>query len=308
MFKHLSVLMLAGLIVACGPKPAPESKPGAAAGSPAPAPPKSAGKHRPVRDADRHGPGSPGSIQFHRGKYLRQQLADDGMPAARKAGPLQNDERALLQNLITQAKAKPAADAALHIIDQARELNSIEVLPLVSAMLAHADADVRGNALSLLEGLGDLAVIPVVNTAMKDSDAEVRLQAIEAAGRITSPDLAPILLNALGDADLSVRQLAFQAGMRQDDASRMKIIEQAVKSPVEDVAQAGVSILEAQPSKSSVPLLMDALSSPSSFIRERAHDILGLTFHENFTNTDGAKAWWQQNHSNYDETLVLKNP
>lgn len=248
-----------------------------------------------------------GGIEFRRGIFLQQPLDEDGLPPARRFGELPEDLKKDLESFIALAKTTPARDEALNLIDQARDLNSIEILSLIEILLKHPDRDVRGNALSLLEGIDNPKALGVIASGLSDSDVDIRLQAVEAIGRITSSESAPILQDAFADDDLSVRQLAFQAAQRLDDATRRSLVEKAIQSPYEDLAMAGICVLEAEPSKSTAPILMDALANPSEFVRERAHDILFMTFHEEFTTPTEAKDWWNTNHRRYDESLVLKD-
>jgi len=245
---------------------------------------------------------------FQRGRFLQGQLAEDGLPAAARFAPLPDDSRALLQRLIAAAQQGPDSAAALKMIDEARDLRSIEVIALVTALLSHADVDVRGNALSLLEGTSHTDALAVVEKALGDTSADVRIQAMEAMSRVNAPQTAPVLRKAFSDTDTSVRQLAFQAALRQDDATRSTLMQEGLQSPFVDLAAAVVDTVEGQPSKANVPLMMEALGSRHADIREKAHDSLYLTFHQNFTTTTAAKAWWNQNHRNYDDHLVLKNP
>ncbi|MDB6072954.1 MAG: hypothetical protein JWO89_594, partial [Verrucomicrobiaceae bacterium] len=164
------------------------------------------------------------------------------------------------------------------------------------------------NALSMLEGIQDEKALGVAAEGLKDADADVRLQAVEATARIIGPETAPVLKTAFRDNDLSVRQLAFQTALRQTDATRTSLIEEAIHSPFEDLAQASLGMVEAEPGQTTIPLMMDALSHPSATVREKAHDTLYLIFHEDFSNTAVAKGWWLQNHRRYDENLVLKTP
>ncbi len=216
--------------------------------------------------------------------------------------------KAELAKLIAQAQGKPGRDEALKLIDQARDFRSTEVFPLIEALLKHPDADVRGNALSMLEGIQDEKALGIAAEGLKDADADVRLQAVEATGRIVASETAPVLKTAFKDTDLSVRQLAFQTALRQTDATRTSLIEEAIHSPFEDLAQASLGMVEAEPAQTTIPLMMDALSHSSAVIREKAHDTLYLIFHEDFSNTAVAKGWWLQNHRRYDENLVLKAP
>lgn len=280
--------------------PAPAAKPSApVAGAPKV-------RRRSLDPRQREGQGA--GIEFHRGKYLQQLPDNDGQSAAKRFGALPEDMKAELEKLITQAKGKPGKEEALKLIDQAREFHSTDVFPLIEALLAHPDADVRGNALSMLEGIQDEKALGIASLALKDTDPEVRLQAIEATGRIVAPETAPVLKTAFKDADLSVRQLAFQTALRQSDATKMALIEDAIHSPYEDLAQASLGMVEAEPAQATITLMMEALSNPSAAIREKAHDTLYLLFHEDFTSTPAAKGWWSQNHRRYDDNLVLKSP
>lgn len=295
------------LLPACGKKDAvTEPKPPAAPPAPGAttkAGPSKAGRH----DAARRRPDG-GGVEFHRGRFSRQFPGNDGLPPIQRLGPLPEDSKAELQRLITQANAHPSKEEAMRMIDQARDFHSTEVFPLIEALLRHPDVEVRGNALSMLQGMQDEKVLPVVEAVLKDTDPEVRLQAVEATGRITSPQLVPVLKTALQDSDLSVRQLAFQNALRQDSEPQAALIGEAVRSSYPDLAEAALGALESQPSPTTITLMMDALSSTSTAIREKAHDTLYLIFHEDFPDTAQAKGWWLQNQRRYDENLVLKTP
>ncbi|MDB6139176.1 MAG: hypothetical protein JWO94_2248 [Verrucomicrobiaceae bacterium] len=249
-----------------------------------------------------------GGIEFHRGKYLQQTPGNDGLSPSRAFGSLPEDSKAELDKLVSKARESLTKDQALQLIDKAREFNSREVFPLIEVLLHHPDPEVRGNALSILEGIQDETALCVVSLALKDADPEVRLQAVEAAGRIVAPETAPVLKAAFKDADLSVRQLAFQTALHQSDSTKNSLIEEAVRSPFEDLAQAGIGMVEAQPAQGTIALMMDALSNPNPGVREKAHDTLYLFFHEDFPGAAVAKGWWVQNYRRYDENLVLKTP
>lgn len=288
----------------------------AAAPSPSPAPVSPAARNGAEERKQRHrermrsiaeGAARDGA-RVGRGKFSRQPLGDDGLPPARPFGPLPEDMKTELDALIAQAGGMPAAETALALIDQARDFTSPEVYSLILALLAHPDEAVRGGALSLLEGVRDEGALRVIDKALDDPAADVRLQAVEGMGRITTPETAPVIARAFEDGDSAVRQLAFQSALRQDDATRHVLLESAVKSSHPDLAEAAVGVVEATPSKATVTVMMEALSQADPLVFEKAHDMLYLTFHEDFRDTASAKEWWGKNHRDYDENLVLKNP
>jgi HEAT repeat protein len=195
-------------------------------------------------------------------------------------------------------------EEAVRIIDTFTDAPSLELIPLVNALLRHADRDVRGQALTLLEGLSDAALLPIVQQGLQDADPAVRLQAIETTAHLQSPALPALLTASYNDSDPNVRLVAFQTATEQPPEQRQPLITAAVKNPNQDLAQSAIDLLEAEPSKFSIATIMEGLDHKEPFIREKAHDILALTLGEPFKSSAEAKAWWGANERKYDKDLV----
>lgn len=244
-------------------------------------------------------------VTFERGRYYTPTVAND---AARTFSAVTDDERRLAAEVRRELKkARGLAEIQQHLAD-ARTLESQALLDVVDDLLKHADAEVRTLALTLIEGVNSPAVVPPLRDSLTDSGVEVRIQAMEVAQHVVDPAIREVLLQAMEDENVSVRQLALQAARNQGAEFNELAVARAATSPKEDMAAAGLTLIEASPSKKTVNLVMRGLDHPSERVREQAHEMLFLTMHQSFPNAAAAQTWWKQNQTAFDDDLVIVDP
>lgn len=310
--RMLLLVVTAGLLLAgCGEdSPPPAAQSPVAEERPAPVVPARAlevrkrpslAEQRKKREKDA------AALTSRRGKYSSGAVALSDTPSMKlTAGDAALD--AELQALLPTLGPSTPKDACLNAISRLSGLPSTLMPQAVQRLLSHADPEVRGMALTALEGYDDPALLPVVDLALKDKDADVRLQALEVLGPVTAPAVKQTVSRALDDADPNVRAAAFQLGLSQPPAARKELVMQAAASPQPELAMTAIQVLDGEPDKTSVPVILNALSHPSPEVREAARDALTLTFHADFSDPNAARRWWTANQHRYDAALVELQP
>lgn len=244
-------------------------------------------------------------VTFERGRYYTPTVTND---AARTFAPASDEERRRAQALRNELrKAKNLQEIQQHLAE-ARTLESDAMLGVVQDLQKHGDAEVRTLALTLIEGVNSPAVVAPLRNALSDSSAEVRIQAMEVAQHVVDPALRDVLLQAMEDENISVRQLALQAARNQGPEFYELAVARAATSPKEDLAAAGLALIEATPSKKTIGLVMRGLDHVSPKVRDQAHEMLFLTTHQSFPTSASAQAWWKQNAAAFDDDLVITDP
>lgn len=306
------LLVTAGLLlVGCGEKEPPATPAPVAEERPAPVVPAkvlevrkrpSLAELRKKREKDAS------ALSFRRGRFDNGAVnpAEMAQPMKLTAGDATLD--AELQALLPTLGPSTPKDACLNAISRLSGLPSTLMPQAVQRLLSHADPEVRGMALTALEGYDDPAVLPAVEMGMKDKDADVRLQALEVLEQVTAPAVKQTLSLALGDADSNVRAAALQLGMKQPPAQRKELLWQAAAAPQPELAITAIQVLDGEPDKTSIPVIIRALSHPSPDVQEVARDTLTLTFHQDFSDAAKAGQWWNANQHRYDAALVELQP
>lgn len=244
-------------------------------------------------------------VSFDRGRYYTPSVTQG---SGRAFAPPSADEDALAAALVERLNKAKNLNAIQDLLAEARSLESAAILKVVDALQSHSDPEVRTLALTLIEGVDSPTLRSTLSKALKDASADVRIQALEVAQHMVDPEMAEIFYGAMEDSHLSVRQLALQAALNQRTDIRDNAIARAATSPQADLAQAGLSFLEATPKKQNIDLVFRALDHANASVREQAHEILFLTLHESFKGSGAARSWWQQNQSAFDDDLVITDP
>ena len=272
--------------------------------SPPPGHPRPGGDQA-VAGRTRTAPGGSTIAQFTKSRFARVRTGWEEMPSTHLRPEPSALEARKLQDLSARlAKATDRA-AFLAIVDEARDIGCSGVLGLVDRLLAADDPEVRGQAIGMLEGVTSPGILPLVAKVAADPDTDVRLEAITVAAAMKRGEALPILLKGMGDEDGNVRQTALCGAIDLEPTHRIEALKVAAASPREDVAAAGLAFIEAEPSPDTVPAVLRALDHGSATVRQQAHEIVALTFHQEFPTGVEALAWWEKNKGNYDENLVL---
>ncbi len=207
--------------------------------------------------------------------------------------------------LLQKAAPTLSADEALALIDQARAFPSEKLCDFALVMLRHPDAQVRTQALTLVEGHDAARILEVVRASLADTDPAVRLQGVEVLKHLRREDAEPIFLSAMSDEDASVRMLAFTSGLEVSETFRSQLLATATSSDREDVAASALTFLEANLTKQHLPQFMAALDHPAAAVRAIAFERLFLTLDMKFHSTAEARAWWEKNQHRFDDDLVM---
>ncbi|MBL9117751.1 MAG: HEAT repeat domain-containing protein [Verrucomicrobiaceae bacterium] len=209
--------------------------------------------------------------------------------------------------LIAAVKPGMATEDANRLINDARHLRSARLVDLVRALLKHRDMNVRGYALTLLEGTDSPKVLPAVKEALEDKDLPVRLQALEVLRFLRHDESKAIYRGAITDADAGVRMTAFTGAVEQDEAFRREIVTAGVASPWEDVAQASLAYLELDLTPETLPHYFKALDHKHPLVKTEASERLSMLFDKKFQNSTEANTWWKLNQHLYTPELVRKD-
>lgn len=195
-------------------------------------------------------------------------------------------------------------EAIRDVMAEARLLETNAILRLAEKLMEHPNEDIRAEALMLADGATSIASLKLFEQAMRDASADIRRLAMELAQQMSDPAVRGLVNMGLGDDDQGVRQLAFHLAMNQRDDIRHEVVSRALQSPLEDLAMAGMVEAEAMPGKAVLPRVIESLGHSSPEVRERAHEMLTLLFHEEFISSQHAANWWKENQQDYDEDLV----
>ncbi len=253
----------------------------------------------------RAAPGGSTIAQFTKSRFARVRAGLEDLPSyVLRPEPSATESRQLQDLSERLAKATDRA-AFLAIVDEARDIRCSGVLGLVDGLLAAADPEVRGQAIGMLEGVTSPGILPLVAKVAADPDTDVRLEAVTVAAAMKRGEAMPILLKGMEDEDGNVRQTALCGALDLEPPHRIGALKVAAASPREDVAVAGLAFIEAEPNPDTVPAVLQALDHGSAAVRQQAHEIVALTFHQEFPTGVEALAWWEKNKGNYDENLVL---
>jgi hypothetical protein len=223
----------------------------------------------------------------------------------RSFAPSTQEDESVVEDALSRLGLHVSTAAVESALASVRHVESAELLRVASALQQHAEADVRLLGLTLLEGYSDSRVLPFILTAVKDSAVDVRIESMELAQYQRSADILPALTSALADSNVSVRQLALQSALKQDAATEAKILDAAVSSPFQDVAAAALAHTEARPQKANIGRAIMALDHSHPQIREQAHEMLSLLFHQSFPNSRAAQTWWQKYAPAFNDDLVM---
>lgn len=90
-------------------------------------------------------------------------------------------------------------------------LRAADAVPVLTALLGHAEYRVRINAARALGAIGDRSSLPAIAALAADPIWEVRNVAVQALGKMRSASHAPLLTKALSDPSWWVRYSAGQA-------------------------------------------------------------------------------------------------
>jgi hypothetical protein len=220
--------------------------------------------------------------------------------------PASADERELARALLTKLRSEGlGGQAALSVLAEARVMETEAILEVIQALLASPEADIRAQALMMLDGAESGSVLPVLEKGLDDADLDVRRLAMELALTVQSPMVEKMVNQGLVDADETIRQTALQVGLRQGGALADRTLASGIASAHEDLGAASLALLENELNKARLPLALSALEHPAESVREDARDMLFFLFHERFPDRATAAAWWQQNQARYDPDLVL---
>ena len=227
--------------------------------------------------------------------------------AGRSWMPTNDEEKELAESLLNRLKAsgleRKVAEA---VLAEARVMQTEAVLEVVKALLQSSDAEIRAQALMMLDGSETGVVLPLLEQGLADADVEVRRLAMELAWTVQSPMVEKLVSRGLQEGDETIRQTALQVGLRQGGVIAERTLAAGLGSGYEDLGAASLALLENDLGKSRMPLAFGALDHPSAAVREDARDMLFFLFHERFPDRATAASWWEQNHARYDEDLVLK--
>jgi hypothetical protein len=278
-FRHLTLLLPALLLTACGDAPKP--------------PVAAEAKPKPKAET--------AIAEFARGRLSTPSAHPE---KGRPFGQSSAEDRALVDAALQTLSSSSSSEVEAKLTEL-RHIESAELLRVAGTLLQHSDADVRLNGLTLVEGYSDPGLLPLIQTAHRDSSADVRIEAMELAQYITSPTIQPILSAALQDTHNSVRHLALQSALKQDPAVQSSLLDSASASAYPDVAQAALAHTEASPKKSSIGRFFQALDHRDSTVRSQAHEALSLLLHQSFPSAQAAQSWWQKHATAFNDDLVL---
>lgn len=97
------------------------------------------------------------------------------------------------------------------VIDGLGHAGDYQALPIIGAMMHHANPEVRAEALRALAALGHPSAGPIAVEALTDPDWRVRSQAANCVRRIGADEAVPALVPLLGDDQWWVRFRAAEA-------------------------------------------------------------------------------------------------
>jgi len=244
-------------------------------------------------------------VTFERGRYYTPSISNE---AARSFSEATEEERRRAEEVRKALRGAKTIEQIQRELAEARTLESAALLDVVSDLMKHSDPMVRTLALTLIEGINSPALVNPLREAFADPSAEVRIQAMEVAQHLIDPAVRDLLLNMMDDEHVSVRQLALQAARNQGEEVAALAVARAATSPREDMAMAGLALIEASPAKKNLELVMRGLNHQSAKVREQAHEMLFLTTHQSFKNQAEAQAWWKQHQAAFDDDLVIIDP
>lgn len=241
-------------------------------------------------------------VTYERGRYYTPSVTND---AARSFAELTDDERRRADAVREALRKTTGINDIQQQLAEARTLESSALLGVVDDLLKHQDPMVRTLALTLIEGVNGPELVGPLRVAFADLSDEVRIQAMEVAQHLIDPAVRDLLLSMMDDENVSVRQLALQAARNQGEDFAELAVARAATSPLEDMAMAGLTLIEASPAKRKIELVFRGLEHRSARVREQAHEMLFLTTHQSFKNLSEARAWWKQNQDAFDDDMVI---
>lgn len=241
-------------------------------------------------------------VTYERGRYYTPSVTND---AARSFAELTEDEKRRAEEVRKALRSAGSIDEIQQQLADARTLESAALLDVVDDLLKHDDPLVRTLALTLIEGINSPELARPLRDAFADPSADVRIQAMEVAQHVVDPALCDLLLNMMDDEHISVRQLALQSARNQGEDFAEHAINRAATSPKEDMAMAGLALIESNPSKRTIGIVMRGLDHQSAKVREQAHEMLFLATHQSFKSRAEAQAWWKQYQAAFDDSLVI---
>lgn len=244
-------------------------------------------------------------VTYERGRYYTPSASN---AAGRSFTEVTEEERRRAEEVRKALSGAKSIDEIQRELAEARTLESAALLEVVSELMKNQDPMVRTLALTLIEGINAPELVNPLREAFADPSADVRIQAMEVAQHVMDPGLREPLLNLMEDEHMSVRQLALQAARNQGEDFAALAIARAATSEREDMAMAGLALIEASPAKKNLELVMRGLSHSSAKVREQAHEMLFLTTHQSFKTQAEAQNWWKVNQSAFDDDLVILQP
>jgi HEAT repeat protein len=241
-------------------------------------------------------------VTYERGEYYTPSVSNH---AARAFTDISAEEMKTAKQVRENLRGMTDIGEIQQQLAEARMLESVALMDVVDDLLAHQNPDVRTLALTLIEGINAPQVVQALRRVAKDPSDDVRIQVAEVAQHVVDPSIYDLLLDMMEDENISVRQLALNAARNQGEAAEAQAIARAATSPREDMAAAGLTLIEARPSKKTIDLVMRGLDHNSVNVRQQAHEMLFLVTHQSFNNAAAARAWWRIHQNVFDDDLVI---
>jgi ATP/ADP translocase len=113
-------------------------------------------------------------------------------------------------------------------LEMLRSVKDPEVIPAVTPLIKHESADVRLNAVKVLQTQQDIDLSPQIENLLKDSDVEVRLQAMHFLCHHSSQGAIDALDGFIKDQDPSIQAAALVCASELDAYTEDRIVDTGV--------------------------------------------------------------------------------
>ncbi len=167
-----------------------------------------------------------------------------------------------IEFLIEDQKCSREAAGALRTIGK-------EALKPLIAALRNNDAEIRGNAASILGSMKDSTAVTPLIAALSDKEAKVRQSCVSALGSIRAHSaIEPLIKMLKEDEDKNVRYVALRTIAELDYSKATDAIIGALRDKEQDVAESAVRILGEHREKKAVEALVKVLNDDTDSVRD----------------------------------------
>jgi HEAT repeat protein len=148
------------------------------------------------------------------------------------------------------------------------------MVPLLRTLLTNPEAEIRAEALWILETCGDRSALLDLEPLMRDADEQVRRSAAFALAPVGHPEAVKVVRAARGHKEAGVRMRAIRSLVQQDPDDIVPVLVAALEDPsdwVQTAAARGLAHLQRPEAKRALASLAE---SPRDRLRLRAAESL----------------------------------